>query len=1000
MKSVRLSQQKICWIIILTTNSKQMTRYKILSLFFILLFFQSKIKATVTDSIACEHWGDSVMKKMTLDEKIGQLFMYNVSATDNANNQKLLLQAVKENKAGGVLFWRGTIKEQAALTNLAQEAAEIPLFIALDGEYGLNMRLSDALRYPRKTTLSAIQDEQLIYDLGVEIGRQCNELGIHIDFDPVLDLPNPVIDTRSFGDDPKEIARKATLFTTGLKTKSVIAVGKHFPGHGSTQQDSHKELAVVMHDRAQLDSIDLYPFTYLFNNGMDGVMVGHLAVPAIDPTHTSATLSYPITTQLLQEELGFRGLIISDGMRMKAVASIPDLSVKALLAGNDIILDVANLTNEIQSIKTAIKKRKLSKTLIDERVSKILRYKYMCGLFAKPSPINLDSIEQRINTKEALVLQEKLAKQSITLVKNEKNIIPLKSIENKIALVNIGESSNSGEFVRSLSQYDSIRVYNVSYPANQDVISSINKELDNYNPVIFAIYESQFPDSTLTALSEGRNAVQAYFISPYKLTNFKNSVASSTACILAYESSMFMQKPCAQAIFGGISITGKLPIALPELFSKETFISLKKSRLAYSFPEMEQMNSSVLQRIDSIAIDAIAQGAMPGCQILVARRGTIVYQKSFGHHEYDKQTEVKNTDLYDLASITKVAATLPMVMKLYDQEKIELDEPVSSYFSEFRHKDKKDINFRSLLLHQSGYPAFVPFYCDAIDMKSVNNKLKSAKKDSIYAIQIDKNTFVNKNFQYKKGLITIAPDEEHTLQVADSMFILAEFKQSICDKVRKTPVAKEKKYIYSDLNLILLQELSELVAEQNLEDFTSDLYKNLGVKSLGFNPRNRFEKASIVPTEQDNFLRKQLLQGYVHDENAAFIGGVAGHAGLFGNAGDLAVYFQMLLNGGTYAGKQYFTPATCALFTNYKTEIGNRGLGFDRREVAQTTTQRGRSMFGHTGFTGTCAWVDPKEEIIYIFLSNRINPVAWNRKLQEMNIRNKIEEVIYQSIEN
>ncbi len=979
-----------------------MTRYKIFSLLFFFFLFQGKINAITPDSIACEHWVDSVLKKMTLDEKIGQLFIYTISATDNAKNQKDLLQAVKEQKVGGLLFWKGTIKEQAALTNLAQETAGIPLFITMDGEFGLNMRLTDALRYPRKTTLSAIQDEQLIYDLGVEIGRQCNEMGIHIDFDPVLDvnlnLNNPVINSRSFGEDPKEIAHKAALFTAGLKSKGIMAVGKHFPGHGDTEQDSHIELAVVKHDRAQLDSIDLYPFKYLINRGIDGIMVGHLAVPAIDSTNTPASLSPKITKELLQKELGFQGLVITDGMRMKAVSGIPNISVKALLAGNDIILDVDNLVKEIQSVKTAIKKRQISKTAINEKVRKILRYKYMYGLQTKPSPINIDNIEERVNSKEALVLQEKLAQQSITLIKNEKNILPIKDVANKVALVNIGENSASGEFVKNLSHYASMQLYTILPSTSSSAISSISKELDKYNTVIFAVYEPQFPDSVLTVLSKNRNAVQAYFISPYKLPDFKNSIAVSTACVLAYESSIFIQKACAHGIFGAISIEGKLPITLPDIFPKETSIRIVKSRLEYSFPEMVGLNSSVLQRIDSIATDAIAQGVMPGCQVLVARRGAIVYQKSFGYHEYNNQVEVKNTDLYDLASLTKVAATLPMVMKLYDQEKIELDEPVSSYFSEFRQRDKKEINWRDLLLHRSGLPASIPLYEEAINMKSVNNKLTSTKKDSTFSIQINKTLYGNKNYHYKKGLITKVPDNEHPLQIADSMFISTRFKSMIWEKVRETPVAKEKNYVYSDLNFILLQQLSELISEQSLESFTIDLYKKLGANNISFNPRNRFEKTIITPTEEDNFLRKQLLQGFVHDENAAFVGGVSGHAGLFGNAGDLAIYFQMLLNGGSYGGEQYLTPATCALFTNYKTEIGNRGLGFDRREVPQTPTQYGRSMFGHTGFTGTCAWSDPKEEIIYIFLSNRINPVVWNRKLQEMNIRNKIEDVIYQAI--
>jgi len=956
------------------------------------------------DSTACKFWVDSVFATMSSDERIGQLFIYNISAQNDKRTQATLLKVISERKVGGLLFWDGTLQGQADLTNKAQAASKVPLMVTLDGEWGLYMRLKDALRYPKKMTLSTLADENLIYNLGAEIGRQCNEMRINVDFDPVLDVnlnpENPVINTRSFGENPREIVQKAGAYIRGLHSKRILAVGKHFPGHGDTSQDSHQELAVVTHSLAQLDSIDLYPYKQL-GKELDGIMVGHLSVPILDTTRTPASLSPVIVTGLLKNKMQYKGLVFTDAMKMKAVSDTKESTVKALLAGNDVILDVTNIDKEIETVKKAVSENRLSMDLINEKCKKVLTYKYQCGL-NHYKPIELNGLENRINSVEARQLQEQLAQQSITIVKNKDNFLPLKNLKDtKIALISVGTEAQK-QFQETLSLYDSISNYTLCSPdCTPEGLHAMDSIMAKQDVIVLSIYNTQVPDSVIAKLCENKKkVVQVYFLSPYQLTKYKLSVSRADACVLAYENLLSIQSACAQSIFGGTCISGKLPVALPGFYPKGAGTQTDKTRLGYGIPEDVGLNSNTLQHIDSIAYDAIAKGAMPGCQILVARKGVVVYQKSFGFHDYSNKILVKNTDIYDLASVTKTSSTLPMIMKLYDEQKLKLQERVSFYLPDLRKTNKRNITVLDLLTHQAGLPAFVPFYQQAIDLRSVKGKLLEKKRDSIYTLPVDKDLYANKNFTYKKGFITKLADSVHTLQVADSMFILKSFKDSVWEKIKTIPISSAKKYVYSDLSFLMLQKLAEETANEKLDKFCSDeFYKKLGATSVGFNPTRRMLQSSVIPTEQDSFLRKQLLQGYVHDQNSAFMGGVAGHAGLFANANDLAKLYQMILNGGTYGGETFLTSETCSIFTTHHSEISRRGLGFDRQEIEdKADPSKTHLLYGHTGFTGTCVWVDPKEELIYIFLSNRICPVSWNMKLQNMNVRTRIEDVIYQSI--
>lgn len=954
----------------------------------------------------CEAWVDSVYNSMTPDERIGQLFIYNTPAQTDARTLSALMKVVTENKVGGLLFWDGSIEAQAELTNKAQAASKIPLMITLDGEWGLFMRLKNALRYPKKMTLSALSDEKLIYDFGAELGRQCQELRINVNFDPVLDVnlnpENPVINTRSFGDNPHEVTRKADIFIKGLHSRGIKAVGKHFPGHGDTSQDSHHELAIVTHNRAQIDSVDLYPYKKLLNARLDGVMVGHISVPSIDSSGTAASLSPLIVDSLLKKELKFEGLVFTDAMKMKAVSELKDATVLALLAGNDIILDPMYVDREIAVVKKAIEDGRINMELIDAKCKRILRFKYNCGL-STYKPIVVEGIESRVNTTEAKRLQAKLAEQSITILKNEENILPVKELKNRsIALVTVGTDAQS-KLKEMIAQYDTVSNFSLSANFTAEMISSLDSSLTKKDLIIFSVSNTQVPDSVLSKLcTNKKKLVIAYFISPYQLANYTQSSAKADACILAYENLLAVQSACAQTIFGGKAVSGKLPVELKDICIKNKCVQTPKLRLGYGFPEDVGLNSQVLNNIDSIVNDGIAKGAMPGCQVLVARKGVVVYQKAFGYHDYSNTQAVKTTDIYDLASVTKTSATLPSVMKLYDEGKIKLDEKIFHYLHELKKTNKRNIHLYDLLTHQAGLPAFVPFYQQAIDISSIGAVLMSKKKDSIYNIQIDKNLYVNRNYKYKAGLISTIPDSIHTLQIADSLYILPSFRDSIWERIKRVSINEDKKYVYSDLSFLMLQKVVERISTESLDKYASEnFYQELGATSATFNPREKFDKTRIVPTELDSFLRKQLLRGYVHDQNSAFMGGVAGHAGLFANANDLAKLYQMYLNGGTYGGKTFLSKETCNYFTSHKTENSRRGLGFDRHmpTVQGDSVRASGALYGHTGFTGTCVWVDPKEEIVYIFLSNRVNPESWNKGLLKLNIRGKIEDKIYEAIE-
>lgn len=944
-------------------------------------------------------WVDSVMNTMSMDEKIGQLIMVAGYSNRDQTFENSVTDLIRKYHLGGVIFFQGNPKDQVRLNNKYQSEAEIPLLIGIDGEWGLGMRLDSTMSFPYQMALGAIQNDSLIYEMGKTIAGQMKRVGVHINFAPVVDVnnnpDNPVINFRSFGEQKENVARKSIMYMNGMQDQHVMACAKHFPGHGDTGTDSHYALPVITHNRDRLDSLELYPFKRLIQEGVGSIMVGHLNIPSLDPTENQASsLSKPIVTDLLREELGYEGLITTDAMNMKAVADkyAPGVAgVKTLLAGNDMILMPVDVAKTIEEIKTAIKRGELTESRIERSVRRVLAAKAWTG--AKDfQPIDTTSIIDDLNSPQAKLISRKLTKGSLTLIKNENNLVPFQRLDTiKAATIAIGLDS-LGQFQQVVNNYIEADHYFLSEKSTEAMVEVLRENLDNYNLLIVSLHRKEkrpnlsmslSPEVTsfIEHLAQNDKAAFVFFRNPYLLTKYP-SLESSKAVLLTYQDGPDAQRLAAQVLFGGIGARGRLPVTINREFKAgDGLDSPEGLRLQYSQPEAVGMNRIILSQIDTLVMEAIKGKAIPGAVVLVAKDGQIIYNKAFGHHTYDSLQQVETDDLYDLASLTKVSASLPALMKLHSEGKIDLDDPISKYVKVFRQKGKLDMTFREALTHQAGLKAWIPFWKNTIK-KNGRFKWFTFKSDS------------SKRFPYK---------------VADNLYLNRNYHKRLFKAIRKSPVDKEQGYVYSDLSFYTYPLLVQELTGQSFTSYVNEnFYSPLGANTLGFNPYLRFAEENIVPTEYDSLFRKNLIHGKVHDEGAAMLNGISGHAGLFGNANDLAKLMQMYLEHGKYGGKQYVDSLTIAEFTRCQFCEGEtksrRAIGFDRPNdpyIEEGNTARDASLksYGHTGFTGTMAWVDPAYNLIYIFFSNRVYPTRENTKLYKLNTRTDIQQVLYDALE-
>ncbi len=961
--------------------------------------------AAAVDQTAMQQWCDSVFDTMNTEQRIGQLFMPIVEVKQTPYHQKLLKRYVDEFHIGGILFSKGTVSEQAQLTNFADSLSQLPLMISLDGEWGLNMRLTDAPRFPRNMMLGAIQDDWLISAYGKEVGRQCREMGIHINFAPVLDMNsnprNPVIGTRAFGESIETVADKAIAYSRGIESEGVMAVGKHFPGHGDTSEDSHHTLPVLLHSHERMYDFEMEPFRRYIEQGFSGMLTAHLSVPSLDGTAVPSSLSKPIVTDVLQDSLGFDGLIFTDGLAMKGVANQPDFCVRALLAGNDILLGAPNMPAAVTSVRRAVANGTLPLSVVEDRCYKVLQYKYILGV-ANKEAIEVDSLLERLNTPTTRMLNDRLHAEAMTVLKNERQVLPLKRLdEQSMAVVTVGSIQDQA-FSKMLNQYNEHEVFH--YDAAQGAAQR-NKARQN-DLIIVAVASKKAADRQwVESLVRGKNYILVFFTDPYALTAYKSVIEQAQGVVLAYENSVLSGQFAAQLLYGGIGAKGKLSVTIPQLYPEGTGLTFDANRLGYAQPEAVGLNSETLSRIDSIILAGIADEAFPGCQILVAKDQQIVYQRSFGNLDNTQNTPVSDDVIYDLASVSKAIGTVSAVMRLRDQYQIKTSEPLSKYIPELGTEDKKNITIRETLFHETGLPASAQFYRMTMNVDTFTVPLFNKTRDENYRLQVDKSLYAHKDAAFLPEWISTTPNDSCTLHVAKGIYNRACFRDSVLQRIAAMELKNRGGYRYSCINFVLLRQLVENVSKTSLDTYLDQaIFSPLGAKSLQYNPlKNGVSLSMIAPTEHDMFIRKQLLVGHVHDEISAFSGGVEGNAGLFGNARDMAKVLQMLLNEGEYGGERLLSAETVRLFTMSKSPRSRRGLGYDkpdmeRPEYSSATEKAPGSLFGHTGFTGTMFWADPDNDIIYIFLTNRVYPHRWNYKLMRDNYRTRVQEAIYDAM--
>ncbi len=963
--------------------------FKLLPLFLLIMLCE-KLSSQVhlDESTQKRMWVDSVYQSLTLDEKIGQLFFVRANYPTGGYFTSVDT-LIRDYNVGGVVFFKGNPVDQALQTNRWNTLAKTPLFISIDAEWGLGMRLSDVVSYPLQMTLGALSNNHLIYQMGRQVAEQCRRLGIQINFAPVVDVNsnplNPVIGMRSFGEDPAKVAQKADYYMRGMQDGGLIACAKHFPGHGNTFMDSHADLPVISSPLSTLRANDLLPFSYLVDRGVESVMIAHLSVPALDDRpNVPATLSKPIVTDWLKDSLGFQGLIITDGLDMKGVTKyyqIGEVSLKALEAGNDILLIPDDVPASIQKIKDAIFLQPLLMNRVEESCKKILAAKYDGGL-RNYHPIEVDELIADLNPSKYSLTVSKMMDEAVTLVKEEIKL-PLSS-KSKMALLITGTSQPT-PFEEKLVETGKFDVFHILHDASSRTRKKILQSLAKYSLVVVGVLNTNILASKrfgipeeevemLEKLATQNQVVLNVFASPYALNFFPNLQRFSTI-LVSYQEKSSMQLVSAEKLIQSSSVWGVFPVSAGG-YPKGWGLNSGFTSLYQVSPEEVMADLTILEKVDSLAILGMKKGAYPGCQILAAKDGAIFYQKSFGFHTYDSITPVQNSDVYDLASLTKILATTPALMKLAEDSLINIRGLISDYLLLLRNTDLDSIGFMEALAHQSGLRNWIPFYLSTLTENGAN-------KD-IYQTEIS---------------------EEFPTRVAQNIYLKAGYEHVLIDSILSSPL-REKKYSYSGLAFYLFKVLTEQMSNSNFDDFVyNEFYDPLEVKNLRFNPRRYFPLSEIVPTENDTVFRNQLLQGDVHDQGAALLGGVSGNAGLFGNTYDVAVLMQLFLNGGGYGQQQLFKPETVDFFTDYHfvADSNRRGLGFDKpllvyKDHMTNCKDASPASFGHSGFTGTYAWADPQNGLLYIFLSNRVHPDASNTQLMDMDIRTDIHQLFYESL--
>jgi len=940
-----------------------------------------KEKKTIVPG-AGETWANNKLETLSLRQKVGQFFMIGSSSNKDEEHFREVDSLIANEEVGGVIFFQGDRENLKSCINRYQNKSKVPLLIAMDAEWGVSMRLFGENRFPYNYTLGAANNPKLTERIAEMIGQECRELGIHLNFAPVADVNsnsnNPVIGFRSFGEYPKNVATHVRSTVIGIENQGVLTSIKHFPGHGDTDTDSHLDLPIVNNSYNHINAIDFFPFRAGITAGASTVMIGHLNVPALDNTGAPSSLSKPTIQDYLRGELDFKGLVVSDALRMKAIADrygAVEAVVKSFKAGCDILLLPESVGEAIDAIVSKVNAGEISLEEVNARCKKLLIAKHK----AIVAPKNYKKY-----TKGEVELAKKLVyEQAITVLKNENDALPIKRFDKKIAHVSIGLHVES--LVNSMDLVSEIDHFH--FHTGDEAIRRMSEKLSEYDLIITSIHAKRVSKRADYGMPKGwRNWLQhlpaekknifALFGNPYVLKEGVN-LTDIESVVIAYENNNLVNDRMGQFIMGALGSRGKLPITINPNYKRGAGIEvISGNRLKESQPEELGINPIQLAQIDSIVMNGIREGAFPGCQIVVAVKGKVIYRKSFGNHTYSNDRPVRNSDVYDIASITKIAASTLSLMHYNSQEELNLNQHLQDFLPELtKGTPYSSMQLRKMLSHQAGLKPWIPFY-----VKTLRNKRPNP---TIYAK--DSSALYNK-------------------RVAKDMWILGLYTHKIYDSIVHTPLLRSRNYKYSDLGYYFIKKIIENKSSTTLDAFvTSQFYEPMGLNTMRYYPSRFFPLSRITPTENDTIFRQTLIHGYVHDQGAAMMGGVGGHAGLFSNANDLAKLMQMYLNEGNYGGVQYIKPQVIEEYTDCQYCPSNRrGAGFDK----PVTTLRGGptcnlvslKSFGHSGFTGTIVWADPVKEINYVFLSNRVYPNAENWKIVSMNIRTDIQRVIYEAV--
>ncbi|RYY95754.1 MAG: serine hydrolase [Chitinophagaceae bacterium] len=927
-------------------------------------------------SKAARRWVDSTFKKLSDEERIAQLMIVRAHSNLGPAHVAHVDSLIQLYNVGALCFFQGGPLRQALLTNHFQAGARTPLLVTMDAEWGLAMRLDSVTRYPYQISLGALPNEAVVYKMGGAIGRQLKRIGVHLNYAPVVDVNNnpnnPVIGFRSFGEDKEKVARMGVAYTRGMQEAGVMACAKHFPGHGDVSVDSHFDLPVINKSAESLDSLELYPFKELFKAKVGSVMIAHLAIPAIDTTtHLPTSLSRNNVHDLLRKELDYNGLSITDGLEMKGVTkyySAGEIAVRSIEAGNDMLCLPEDVPAAIAAIQQAIAGKRLKKKTIEERVKKVLFAKYALGLH-NPQVVDTSNLWEDLN-REAVAINNEVARNSVTILRNDAGLLPLRN--RRIAYVAIGAGAEN-DVMRRLRAEARADVFAFSFRQDSLAADSLARAvkagrydavlvgLHDYNPRLANNFSISNPALTLWKGLQLPQTATLLFGNVLAAKNF----CDAPTLVAFHQDDSVNQAAAVDFLMGRLQAIGKLSVTV-------CGIPFGTSVPATRFEPAG--SAAAWAPVDSILRDGLARRAYPGVVVLAVQNGEVKYHKAFGRYSYDSLSlPVHLESIYDLASVTKTSATTVSLMKLYDEGRISLDGTLGDYLPAARGTDKEGLKLRDILLHQAGLAAGIPLYPETLD------PVTKAPSERYYRA---------------------VPSDSFNIPVARNLWLRSDWADSMVLKILNSRLGATR-YLYSDLDFILLGKVVEAVSGKRLDQYVSEtFYKPLGMRTTVFQPFNRFGGERTVPTEQDNYFRKQLLRGYVHDENAALFGGVSGHAGLFSNAFDLSVLYQMLVNGGSFGGTRYLKPETVALFTAYGSPSSRRGLGFDKPERDNETRREpypgafaSPGTFGHTGFTGTAVWADPKTNLVYIFLSNRVNGGRGN-VLGELNIRGKVLDAI------